>query len=66
MANGQVEILRLKQILLSTSSKIHLAELKRQIRRWQQPGAPGQDAINRAMVRAIDEVQSRLDALIRI
>lgn len=57
---------RLRQILLNTTEKPNLMSLKRMVRNWRQPGTPGQDAVNRAMIRAIDEIQQRLDALLRV
>ncbi|MCG8408086.1 MAG: hypothetical protein MI923_23045 [Phycisphaerales bacterium] len=65
MTEHNIGFTRLRQILLSTSQKPHLAALKRMVRNWRQPGA-GQDAINRAMIRAMDEIQERLDALLKV
>jgi hypothetical protein len=54
------------QLLLATYARPNLDELKRQVRGWHSNGSPGQDAINRAMVRALDELHARIDALTRI
>ena len=66
MPPEQIDARRFKQLLLITHAKPRLEELKRQVRGWRGAGAPGQDAINRAVVRAIDEIQQRIDALIRV
>ncbi len=57
---------RLRQLLLSTHEKQRLEALKDLVRKWYASGNTGQDAINRAVVRAIEEVQHRLDQLIKI
>jgi len=66
MTRASHEITRLKQILLSTRDRRHLDRLKRLVRKWQSPGAPGQDAVNRALIRSMDELHQRLDGLLRI
>ncbi len=66
MTSSEHQFIRMKQLLMSTADKPKLYALKNMIRNWQTPGAPGQDAINRAMVRAIDELQNRLDSLLKI
>ncbi len=65
MPDAELHARRLKQILLDTHHKPELEALKRLIRNWRSPGAPGQDAFNRGVVRALDEIQRRLDALLR-
>ncbi|HUN80298.1 MAG TPA: hypothetical protein VMV81_02200 [Phycisphaerae bacterium] len=65
MSLATIEMQRFKSLLLATQSKPQLEHLKRLVRNWSQRG-PGQDGVNRAMVRALDEVQNRLDALLRI
>ncbi len=66
MSTSEFQLLRMTQILMSTAEKPKLYALKNMIRNWQTPGAPGQDAINRAVVRALDELQNRLDALLKV
>ncbi len=66
MAHTDLDANRLKQLLLATYPRPHLDELRRQVRGWNSHGAPGQDAINRALVRALDELHARIDALTRI
>ena len=66
MANTDLDANRLKQLLLATYARPNLDELRRQVRGWRSTGAPGQDAINRAFVRALDELHGRIDALSRI
>jgi phosphoribulokinase len=56
---------RLKSLPLSTHGKPNLEHLKRLVRHWSQSGT-GQEGVNRAVVRALDEIQNRLDALLRI
>jgi hypothetical protein len=65
MANTDLDANRLKQLLLATFARPNLDELKRQVRGWHSTGSPGQDAINRATVRAIEELHMRLDALLK-
>ena len=60
------ELVRMKQILSCTMENVPLQELKRLVRQWASPGIGQQDAINRAMIRSIDRLQTRLDALLRI
>lgn len=57
---------RMRQILLSTADKQRLMTLKDLVRNWHSSGGAGQDAINRAVVRAIEEVQNRLDQLMKV
>ncbi len=66
MSTSEFQLLRMKQLLMSTADKPQLYALKRMVRNWQTPGAPGQDAINRAAVRALDEIQNRLDAPLKV
>ena len=63
---GSVEANRLKPLLLTTHERPRLEDLKRQVRGWHSSGAPGQEAINRAVVRAIDELHARIDVLLKI
>ncbi len=67
MPDNSVNATRLKQLLLSTSSKPQLEKLKRQVRKWSPSGgATGQEAINRAMVQAVDELHARIDLLLTL
>lgn len=66
MSERPHEFARMKQLLLSTRGTQHLDDLKRMIRKWPTPGAPGQDGINRALIRALDEMHRRLDVLLKI
>ena len=66
MSINEATASRMRLLLLATHSKPRLEELKRQVRRWQTKGSMGQDAINRAIVRAIDEVQERMDTLLKV
>lgn len=66
MSSTGTDLLRLRQLLMMGSGKPNLAELKRAVHHWHQRGATGQELINRAMVRAIDELHGRLDVLLRI
>jgi hypothetical protein len=63
---GGLDTNRLKQLLLTAHERPKLEELKRQVRGWHSSGAPGQDAINRAVVRAIDDLHARMDVLLKI
>lgn len=65
MPDAELHARRMKQILLDTCENRELQELKRLVRNWRSPGGPGQDAFNRAVVRAIDHIQRRMDALLR-
>jgi len=67
MPADNVDVTRLRQLLLSTSHKPKLEELMQQVRKWSPRGSsPGQDDINRALVRALDEVHARIDVLLKI
>ncbi len=66
MSEQDHRMYRMKQILLHTRGTQHLDALKRMVRNWRTPGAPGQDGVNRALIRAVDELHNRLDALLKI
>lgn len=66
MSLGQHEMVRLRQLLLSTHAKPQMETLKRMIRKWQSSQSTGQDAVNRAVVRALDELHNRLDVLLKV
>ncbi len=61
-----LQMRRMKQILMLSSQKPMLLALKKRVRNWKTPGAPNQDGVNRAIVRALDEIQNRLDSLMRL
>ena len=65
MSAVTLELRRLKSLLLATHGKPNLEHLKRLVRHWSQSGT-GQEGVNRAIVRALDEIQNRLDVLLRI
>jgi hypothetical protein len=66
MSGAGEDLQRLRQLIILGSGKPNLAELKKLVRHWSQRGATGQEGINRALVRAIDELHGRLDVLVRI
>lgn len=66
MSLGQHEWARLRQLILSTHAKPQMETLKRMVRKWQSPRSTGQDAVNRAMVRALDELHNRIDVLLKV
>lgn len=66
MSLASVDTVRMKVLLIATHEKPQLAKLKRTLRKWNFRSDIGQHAINLAIVNAIDEIQTRLDALIRI
>lgn len=66
MPGAGEELQRLRQLIILGSGKPNLAELKKLVRHWNQRGATGQEGINRALIRAIDELSGRLDVLLRM
>lgn len=66
MSLATIDTVRMRGLLIATHEKPHLTKLKRVVRKWNHRSEIGQHAINVAIVNAIDEIQTRLDALIRI
>lgn len=66
MSTHEHDMTRMRRILRNTSRKAALEDLKLMLRNWRSAGAPGQDALNRAIIRALNEAHERLDALLRI
>jgi len=66
MSQTSHELIRMRQLLLSTMDKPRLEALKRLVRNYNAHGGVGQEAVNRAVVRALIELHHRLDSLIRV